>query len=308
LPVHAAEHDPLAFAEQVPEHVPAQAAFVTWVVPLLALQLPVQLPPHEPEKLALQPASHVPDHVGAVHVPEHVPLHCTAADAVHEPWHEPVQLALGAVTSHSALQEPLQPTSIVPPVHVAGVTVQFACASHEAWTLALAVQEPGATTSEIVTPAARSALMYVDRTPHALPASVCVVSRPSAPFISLQVASHFASRFVAAVPRSLSAVCHARMVACALDADALSPLQPAAACWADWAALQPLDNTARAASANAATVAYLKLLGFVIGRTPCGIEATPRRHLDAGSTSEPETRCNRTAGNGPRSTWNAPEA
>jgi hypothetical protein len=67
LPVHAAEHDPEAFAEQVPEHVPAQAALVTWVVPLLALQEPVQLPPHEPEKLAVQPASHVPDHVGAEH-------------------------------------------------------------------------------------------------------------------------------------------------------------------------------------------------------------------------------------------------
>jgi hypothetical protein len=67
LPVHAAEHDPDAFALQVPAHVPAQAALVTLLVPLLILHVPVQLPPHEPEKLALQPASHVPDHVGAVH-------------------------------------------------------------------------------------------------------------------------------------------------------------------------------------------------------------------------------------------------
>jgi hypothetical protein len=215
---------------------------------------------------------------------------------VHEPWHEPEHVALGAVTSHSALQEPLHPTSIVPPVHVAGVTVQFACASHEASTLALAVQEPGATTSETVTPAARSAWMYVESTPHALLASVCVVSRPSAPFISLQVASHFASRFVAAVPRLVSAVCQARMVAWALDADALSPLQPSAACWADWAALQPLVNAARAASANAPTVAYLKLVRFIIGRAPCRIESTPRRHLDVGSTSGPETRSNPTGG------------
>jgi hypothetical protein len=163
---------------------------------------------------------------------------------------------------------------MVPPVHVAGVTVHFAAASHEASTLALAVQEPGATTSESVTPAERSAWMYVLSTPHALPASVCEVSRLSAPFISLQVFNQFASRLVAAVPRSLSAVCQARMVACALDADALSPLHPSPACWMELAALQPLVNVARAESAKAATVAYLKLVRFVMGRDSLRIELT----------------------------------
>lgn len=85
LPVHWAEHDPLAFAEHVPEQVPAHAPPVTLAVPLLVLQLPVQLPPHDPLKLALQPASQVPVHVGAVHEPVHVPEHDTAAVAVHEP-------------------------------------------------------------------------------------------------------------------------------------------------------------------------------------------------------------------------------
>jgi hypothetical protein len=256
LPVHFAEHDPLALASHVPVQVPAHAAPVTCVVPLLALQLPVQLPPHEPLKLALQPASHVPDHVGASHEPVHVPEHCTAADALHSPSQVPLHATLGAVTSHSALQLPLQPTSIVPPVQVAGVTVQLAAASHEASTLALAVHEPGATTSETVTPAARSALMYVSSTAHALPASVCVVSRPRAPFISLHVESHFASSVVAAVPRLLRAVCHARMVAWALDAVALSPLHPSAACWADWAALHPLVNAARAGKTTEEPAAY----------------------------------------------------
>jgi hypothetical protein len=302
FPVHCAVHDPLAFALQEPEHVP-------WQTPLefvLPLHVPLQVPPHVPLKPAVQPTSHEPVHVGALQLPEHWPEHDTAADAVHSPEHVPLHAKLGAVTLHWALHEPLHTAPIVP-VHVAGVTWQFACASHCAWTLALAWQF-GTTVTEMLTFAARSALMYVWSTLHAACAVVCVVSRLSAPLISLQVFNHVVWRFVAAVFRSLSAVTHARMSAWAPDAEALRPLQPSAAACALAAALHPFVNAARAGSANAATVAYLKLVRFVIGRTPCGIEATPRRHLDVGSTSEPETRCNPTAAYGPRSMRNAPES
>ena len=102
--------------------------------------------------------------------------------------------------------------------------------------------------------------MYVESTLHAALADVCVVSRLSAAFISLHVDSHFASRAVAAVPRLVSAVCQAMIVAWALDAVALSPLHPAAACWADWAALHPFAATASAGRAAAITNARLNVL------------------------------------------------
>jgi hypothetical protein len=98
--------------------------------------------------------------------------------------------------------------------------------------------------------------MYVESTLHAALADVCVVSRLSAAFISLHVDSHFASRAVAAVPRLVSAVCQAMIVAWALDAVALSPLHPAAA----WAALHPFAATASAGRAAAITNARLNVL------------------------------------------------
>ncbi len=254
FPVHCAVHDPLAFALHVPEHVPWQTP-AALVVPL---HVPVQVPPHEPLKPAVQPASHDPVHVGAVHVPVHSPEHDTAAVAVQDPEHVPLHAKLGAVTSHWALHDPLQVAPMVP-VHVAGVTAQLACASHCASTLALASQFWTAVT-ETVTPALTSDWMYVDRTLHAACAVVWVVSRPSEPLISLQVVTHCAWRFVAALFRSVSACVHARMAAWASDADALSPLHPSAAACACWAALHPFAAAASAGSATAITIARLNVL------------------------------------------------
>ena len=131
IPVHIAEHDPDALASQVPTHLPLHAA------PVIELpsHMPVQLPPHVPEKLALQPASQVPVHIGAVHDPEHSPMHETAAVAVHEPLHVPLQAKLGAFTSHCALHDPLQSTTTSPPVQLA-ITSQLALASQSASQLA----------------------------------------------------------------------------------------------------------------------------------------------------------------------------
>ncbi len=128
---HRAEHDLDAFASQVPTHLPLHAA------PVIEFpsHMPVQLPPHVPEKLALQPASQVPVHIGAVHDPEHSPMHETAAVAVHEPLQEPVHAKLGAVTSHWALHDPLQPTTTSPPVQLA-FTSQLALAWQSASQLA----------------------------------------------------------------------------------------------------------------------------------------------------------------------------
>jgi hypothetical protein len=105
-----------------------------------------------------------------------------------------------------------------------------------------------------------SALMYVCSTLHALPASVCVASSPRAVFISLQVESQLASRVVAAVFSWPSAVLHARIVACALDAVALRPLHPAAACCALCAALHPFPRAAITGSATTIIRTRPKLL------------------------------------------------
>src|SRR5580693_4527969 len=96
MPVHMAMQEPDAFASQVPVHLPLHAA------PLIAApsHMPVQFPPQVPEKFAVHPASQLPVHIGAVHEPEHSPLHWTAAVAVHEPLHVPEHAKLGAVTSH----------------------------------------------------------------------------------------------------------------------------------------------------------------------------------------------------------------
>jgi hypothetical protein len=95
------------------------------------------MPPHVPEKLAVQPAVQVPVHDGAVQVPEHSPEHDAAAVAVQDPSHVPMQVTLGAVTSHSPLHVPLHPTTTSPPIQLA-CTLQFALAlqsaSQLAWT------------------------------------------------------------------------------------------------------------------------------------------------------------------------------
>jgi hypothetical protein len=134
FPVHIAMQEPEALASHVPTHLPMQAAPLTE----FPSHVPMQLPPQEPVNIAEHPASHEPVHIGAVQVPVHSPLHCTAALAVQEPLHVPMQAKLGAVTSHWALQVPMHATSTSPPVQLA-MTSQFALAwhsaSHEAWTL-----------------------------------------------------------------------------------------------------------------------------------------------------------------------------
>jgi hypothetical protein len=67
-------------ALQVPTHLPLHWPVVFW-----PSHVPLQLPPHEPLKLAVQPASQLPVHVGASHDPLHSPEHETAACAEQVP-------------------------------------------------------------------------------------------------------------------------------------------------------------------------------------------------------------------------------
>jgi hypothetical protein len=197
MPVHAAEQLPLACASHVPSHLPLQ------VVPEAdePSHIPVHLPPHDPLKLAVQPAAHVPVHIGASQLPEHSPMHWTAAVAVHDPLHVPMQAKLGAVTSQVASHEPLQPTTTSPPVQLA-LTSQLALAvqlaSQVPWTMRSAWHWGGWSVS-VIESDDFSAAMYVLRTLHASLAVVFVVSRLRSALISLQTLSHWACVFAAAV-------------------------------------------------------------------------------------------------------------
>src|SRR5271165_712173 len=99
---------------------------------------------------------------------------------------------LGLVTSHSALHDPLHPTTTSPPVQLAEtsqlalaaqVASQLACTFRLAWQSKLTVRA-------IDTPFMRSAWMYAFKTPHASLAVVLVVSSPRSALISLQTVSH----------------------------------------------------------------------------------------------------------------------
>src|SRR5215472_13535535 len=280
-----AMHEPFACALHVPWHLPLQ---LPMAVPMAAApsHMPWQLPPQTPLKFAVQPASHVPVHIGAVQDPVQLPLHITAAVAVHSPLQLPMHATLGPCTSQAALQVPLHPTSTEPPVQFA-VTSQFAFASHDpsqlAWALTLA-EQLNTTLRLSVAPAARSALMCVLRTVHASDAVVFDVSSPRSPLIPLQMASHCASTPAAALLRPSTAPWNAKTVAWALLVAALRPLHPWAAPCTELAALHPFVATATAMSApNASPGMNLKLFTFFIRSSPSqrGLGPTTDETLDS---------------------------